>query len=102
MNMGKTRRHHGRENGEGMKFHRWWRKNEGDWDRKDNDRVKMQQMSIQIEAKEGVKIKSRKTKRPPARPRAKGYGFRTGQHILEDWQLERAGKTSEYNHLDWN
>ncbi len=100
--MGKTRRYHGRENGEEAKFHRWWRINEGDVDRNDHDRIKMQQVAVQIASEEGVKMKSRKTKKPPARPTPKGYGFKIGQRTLDEWELERAGKTSRYNDLDWN
>jgi hypothetical protein len=101
MNMGKTRRHHGRENGEDAKFHRWWRKNEGDWSRNDHDRHKVQTIAKTVAIHEGVNIKSRKTKNPPNKTL---YRYRTqfGKvRPLSDWELENAGKTSRFNHLDW-
>ena len=73
--MGKTRRYHGRENGDDAKWHRWWRKNENTIDRKDNDRFKVAHKARDAIVHEGVKLKTRQTAVPKSNE-TKGYGFR--------------------------
>ena len=73
--MGKTRRHFGRENGEDAKSHRWWRNHEGDWDRKDHDRIKIAELATSVSRNEKISIKTRKTAIPRS-TEVKRYGFR--------------------------
>lgn len=72
--MGKTRRYHGRENGECAKRHRWWRKVEGDVVRKDTDRFKVARRATEAIIYEGVALKTRNTAIPRA-DTTKGYGY---------------------------
>lgn len=73
--MGKTHRHFGRENGHESKRHRWWRKNEGDYDRKDDDRQRVSQNLSFIANEEGIKVKNR-SKSVPCRDVVRGYGYK--------------------------
>lgn len=73
-NMGKTHRHHGRENGERAKRHRWWRKVEGDIFRKDNDRFRVAQQASAIQKNEGISLKTR-NRTVPRTMTTKYYGY---------------------------
>lgn len=81
--MGQTHRHFGRENGDDAKFHRWWRKNEASWCRKDNDRIKVAELANSVVRNEKVSIKTRKTAIPRS-TEVKGYGFRNHPFIIEN------------------
>ena len=68
-----------------------------------HDRAKLQQLAISIKLNGNLKIKARHTKKPPQRATPAGiHRCPTGQRILDEWQLERAGKTSQYNSLNWH
>ena len=82
INMGKTRRHHGRENGHRAKCHRWWRKNEGFCTRKDTDRFKVAQAASAAVRHEGISLKTRNTT-VPRMMETKGYGFTPHPFPLE-------------------
>ena len=81
--MGKTRRYHGRENGEDAKFHRWWRKNENIVDRKDHNRVVVAQEASAVIRHEGITLKTRNTAVPKANE-VKGYGHRNHPFTIHD------------------
>jgi hypothetical protein len=81
--MGKTRRHFGRENGEDAKSHRWWRNNENDWCRKDNDRIKVAELATSVVRNENVSIKTRKTAIPRS-TEVKSYGYRNHPFIIKN------------------
>lgn len=81
--MGKTRRHHGRENGERAKSHRWWRKNEGFCTRKDTDRFKVAQAASAAVRHEGISLKTRNTT-VPRTMETKGYGYRNHPFTIHD------------------
>jgi len=81
--MGKTHRHFGRENGEDAKFHRWWRNNENDWCRKDNDRIKVAELATSVVRNEKVSIKTRKTAIPRSKEIKSPLKTRNGDGMLQ-------------------
>ena len=85
--MGKTRRHFGRENGEDAQSHRWWRKNENSWCRKDNDRIKVAELACSVVRNENVSLKTRKTAIPKA-TEVKGYGYRNHPFAIKQYGTE--------------